>query len=52
MEDILIFGTAFSEEQQVQEMEKEMRMQQSANEVCHGSTVHSAVILDKLTITL
>lgn len=24
---------AFSEEQQVQEMEKEMRMQQSANEV-------------------
>lgn len=38
MEDILIFRTAFSEEQQVQEMEKEMRMQQSANEVCHSQT--------------
>lgn len=28
------WALAFSEEQQVQEMEKEMRMQQSANEVC------------------
>ena len=28
------WALAFSEEQQVQEMEREMRMQQSANEVC------------------
>lgn len=28
------WALAFSEEQQVQEMEKEMRMQQSANDVC------------------
>lgn len=34
------WALAFSEEQQVQEMEKEMRMQQSANEVC----VHSSCI--------
>jgi import receptor subunit TOM22 len=29
------WALAFSEEQQYQEMEREMRMQQSANEVCH-----------------
>lgn len=31
------WALAFSEEQQVQEMEREMRMQQSANEVCRVS---------------